>query len=421
VPRRGVAAILLALAIACTASTTTTPPSSTPAPRSTVAPAPTPSASETDATPSIVVEHADAPWTDALDRITDVPGVSVAVGAGGRILYEHAARTPAALASNEKLLTSMTVLDRLGAGYRFRTIAAIGTDARDGGDVNGDLWLIGAGDPTLTPDDLATLAARVAADGVRRVGGDVVGDTTTFDRGWWAPGWLPEISRSFVARPVALRLATSDAALEAAAAASFRDALTRAGVTVVGTSKAGAVPTSLDPVASVVSPPARDLLEHQNHESDNLYAELFTKALGRTFGDEGSTADGASVIEAWAAAHGAGSTVRDGSGLSDQDQSSADDVAWLLLQARRAAWFPVLLRSLPAGGDGTLTGRLVGVPVRAKTGTLFVRPTSTLSGYVRDRNGTLVAFSVLTHALPEYQARSIEDAVVRTLAAATVI
>jgi D-alanyl-D-alanine carboxypeptidase/D-alanyl-D-alanine-endopeptidase (penicillin-binding protein 4) len=422
VPRRGLAATLVALAVACTASTTTaTPPptSTTNAPSSVALPS-SASASHAEPTPSIVIEHAVAPWTDALDRITDVPGVSVAVGAGGRILYEHAARAPATLASNEKLLTSMTVLDRLGPGYRFRTIAAIRTGARDGGDVSGDLWLMGAGDPTLEPDDLAALAARVATEGIRRVDGDVVGDTTMFDRGWWAPGWLPGISRSFVARPVALRLATSDAALEAAAAASFRDALVGAGVTVVGTSKAGAAPTALDPVGSVVSPPARDLLEHQNHESDNLYAELFTKALGRAFGDEGSTADGANVIQAWAAAHGAGSTVRDGSGLSDQDQSSADDVAWLLLQARRAAWFPVLLASLPAGGDGTLTGRLVGVPVRAKTGTLFVRPTSTLSGYVQDRNGRLVAFSVLTHALPEYQARSIEDAVVRTLAAATV-
>jgi D-alanyl-D-alanine carboxypeptidase/D-alanyl-D-alanine-endopeptidase (penicillin-binding protein 4) len=421
VPRRGAALTLLGFAVACTAGTTaaTAPPSSAPAPTSAVATT-TPPTSRADPTPTIVVERAEAPWTDALDRIADVPGVSVAVGAGGRIVYEHAARTPAALASNQKLLTSMTVLDRLGAGYRFRTTAAVATGDRDGGVLDGDLWLVGAGDPTLTPGDLATLAARVRQDGVTRVDGDVIGDTTSFDRGWWAPGWLRGISRTFVARPVALRLATSGTALEAAAAASFRDELIRAGVAVDGTSRAGAAPDALDPVASVVSPPARDLLEHQNHESDNLYAELFTKALGRTFGDDGSTAEGASVIRSWAAARGATSSVRDGSGLSDQDRSSADDVAWLLLRARRQPWFPVLFGSLPAGGEGTLSGRLVGVPVRAKTGTLFVRPTSTLSGYVRDANGTLVAFSVLTHDLPEWRARSIEDAVVRTLAAATV-
>ena len=58
--------------------------------------------------------------------------------------------------------------------------------------------------------------------------------------------------------------------------------------------------------------------------------------------------------------------------------------------------------------------------VRAKTGTLFVRPTSTLSGYVRSADGSLVAFSVLTHGLPQATAEGIEDAVVRTLAGATI-
>jgi D-alanyl-D-alanine carboxypeptidase/D-alanyl-D-alanine-endopeptidase (penicillin-binding protein 4) len=80
----------------------------------------------------------------------------------------------------------------------------------------------------------------------------------------------------------------------------------------------------------------------------------------------------------------------------------------------------VFWRSLPAGGDGTLSGRLIDVPVRAKTGTLFVRPTSTLSGYVTTADGRTVAFSVLTHDLPEATAEGIEDAVVRALAAARI-
>ena len=60
------------------------------------------------------------------------------------------------------------------------------------------------------------------------------------------------------------------------------------------------------------------------------------------------------------------------------------------------------------------------MPVRAKTGTLFVRPTSTLSGYVTTRDGRHLAFSVLTHDLPEATAVAIEDAVVRALADATI-
>jgi D-alanyl-D-alanine carboxypeptidase len=93
-------------------------------------------------------------------------------------------------------------------------------------------------------------------------------------------------------------------------------------------------------------------------------------------------------------------------------------VVSLLLRAERRPWFGAFERSLPAGGDGTLTGRLADVAVRAKTGTLFVRPTSTLSGYVRSADGVTVAFSILTHDVPEPTAEGIEDAIVRTLAGA---
>ena len=126
------------------------------------------------------------------------------------------------------------------------------------------------------------------------------------------------------------------------------------------------------------------------------------------------------MIHAWAAEHAVDASVRDGSGLSDQDRTSADGLVTLLLAGAAPPWFPVFLRSLPAGGEGTLAGRLTGLPVRAKTGTLFVRPTSTLSGYVTTRNGRTVAFSVLTHDLPEATAVGIEDAVVRALAGATI-
>jgi D-alanyl-D-alanine carboxypeptidase/D-alanyl-D-alanine-endopeptidase (penicillin-binding protein 4) len=333
-------------------------------------------------------------------------------------VYRHDGSTPRVLASNEKLLTSMAALDLLGAGYRFRTSVATDGPVR-GGVVDGDLWLIGGGDPTLTTTDLAGLAGDLADTGIRRVTGRVVGDTGAFDRGWWAPGWLRGISRNFVARPTALRL-TGSSGLEAEAAAAFRAALLSAGIEVTGPSATGEAPDGLKALATDRSAPLGSLLAHQNHESDNLYAELTTKRLGDTAATAGSTASGARVIHAWAGEHGVDAWVRDGSGLSDQDRTSADGLVTLLLAAQRRPWFRVFLRSLPTGGDGTLAGRLTGLPVHAKTGTLFVRPTSTLSGYVTTRNGRTVAFSVLTHELPEATAVGIEDAVVRALAGATI-
>jgi D-alanyl-D-alanine carboxypeptidase/D-alanyl-D-alanine-endopeptidase (penicillin-binding protein 4) len=409
--------LVVALSVGCTGASGSTGPSQP----ATVTAHASPQASSASVTPSAATpafSPIDAAWGDEIDEAISGRDVSVVVGSGRRIVYRRDGSTPRVLASNEKLLTSMAALDLLGAGYRFRTSVATDAPVR-GGVVDGDLWLIGGGDPTLTTADLAGLAKDLADAGVRRITGRVVGDTGAFDRGWWAPGWLRGISRNYVARPTALRL-TGSSGLEAQAAGAFRAALMNAGIEVMGSSATGVARDGLEALATDRSAPLGTLLVHQNHESDNMYAELTTKLLGDTTTIAGSTASGARVIHAWAARHGVDASVRDGSGLSDQDRTSAEGLVTLLLAAQRRPWFPVFLRSLPAGGDGTLAGRLTDVPVHAKTGTLFVRPTSTLSGYVTTRNGHLVAFSVLTHDLPEATAEGIEDAVVRALAGATI-
>jgi D-alanyl-D-alanine carboxypeptidase/D-alanyl-D-alanine-endopeptidase (penicillin-binding protein 4) len=361
-----------------------------------------------------------ASWTRRLDRLAGVAGVSVALGVDGRIVYLRRGRVPQALASNEKLLTSMAALDLLGPAHRFRTALLAERGAVRDHVVNGDLWLVGGGDPTLDAGDIASLADRVVRAGIARIDGDIVGDTTAFDRGWWAPGWLRGVSRSFVARPVALRLDSAATAMEESAAAVLRGALLARGIGVTGRSGARAAPSAGRRLASIASPPLAALLVHQNHDSDNLYAELLTKALGADVANDPSTAAGAAAIQGWTSAHGAGSEVHDGSGLSDRDRSSPVDVVWLLLLAERRPWFPSFLDSLPGGGEGTLSGRLTDVAVHAKTGTLFVRPTSALSGYVKGRDGSRIAFSVLTHGLAQATAERIEDAVVRTIANARI-
>jgi serine-type D-Ala-D-Ala carboxypeptidase/endopeptidase (penicillin-binding protein 4) len=422
--RRGMLAGLaftLCLAAGCTQasqdvagapSITTSTPTPVTSPRATPGPSPEPSF-------QVRTDPIQAPWSDAIDATIDGRDVSVAVGLGDRIVYTHLGEEPRVLASNEKLLTSMAALDKLGPSFRYRTSAAADERPR-AGVVHADLWLVGGGDPTLTPSDLSALAERLRRAGIRRVAGDVYGDTAAFDRGWWAPGWLPKISREYVVRPTALRLVGGDSKPEIDTAAVFRRALRDAGIEVDGDASAAAAPHGLRTLATIASPPMSQLLVEQNHESDNLYAELATKVLGQRIGDAPSTTWGARVIQRWARHVGSDSAVHDGSGLSDEDRTSADGMVTMLLDARRAPWFQALYRSLPAGGEGTLSSRLAGVPVRAKTGTLFIRPASTLSGYVRTQAGTLVAFSVLTHDLPESTAVAIEDGVVRTLAASSI-
>jgi D-alanyl-D-alanine carboxypeptidase/D-alanyl-D-alanine-endopeptidase (penicillin-binding protein 4) len=371
--------------------------------------------------PSIVVDLVEAPWARAIDHVVVGWGrnVSVAIGVGDRILYERSGDVPRRLASNEKLLTSMAALDVLGPRHRFRTIAAASIGPEDGV-VDGDLWLVGGGDPELDAADLRALAARLRVAGLRRVTGSVLGDRAAFDRGWWAPGWLPGISRRYVTRPTALAWDGNRASdPEGEAAAGLAVALRDTGVSVDGGSGSGVAPGDLRTLAWVGSAPLAQILIRQNHDSVNLDAELVTKALGSLHG-RGSTATGAAAIEAWARRRGVPARVLDGSGLSNLDRTSAAGVVTLLLEAPGRPWFPAFFASLPAPGEGTLSGRLVDVAVRAKTGTLFARPTSALSGYVRTADGALAAFSVLTEGLGSRSGEAIEDAVVRILAGADV-
>ncbi len=73
-------------------------------------------------------------------------------------------------ASVTKALTTAYALDKLGPGYRFRTrVVADGTVTN--GRLEGDLWLVGGGDPLLDTDRLNAMARDLAEAGLREVTG----------------------------------------------------------------------------------------------------------------------------------------------------------------------------------------------------------------------------------------------------------
>ena len=73
-------------------------------------------------------------------------------------------------ASVAKTLTALFALDVLGSDYRFKTRLIAGGPVRNG-ILKGDLILAGGGDPTLSTDNLAVLAANLKAAGIREVRG----------------------------------------------------------------------------------------------------------------------------------------------------------------------------------------------------------------------------------------------------------
>jgi D-alanyl-D-alanine carboxypeptidase/D-alanyl-D-alanine-endopeptidase (penicillin-binding protein 4) len=104
----------------------------------------------------------------------------------GKVLYARGEKVALNAASNVKLLTAAAALAQLGPEYRWKTSVlgpakVSGRTLEPGGELPGDLTLRGSGDPTLTAEHLASLAADLASAGLRRVRGGLVVDATLFD------------------------------------------------------------------------------------------------------------------------------------------------------------------------------------------------------------------------------------------------
>ena len=358
---------------------------------------------------------AEAPLAPRLARALSVPDVARASTAGlavdlrtGAVVFGRNAGAPLAPASTEKLAVTYALLAALGPDFRIKT-EVLGDGAQDGTTWRGDLVLKGYGDPTLSSADLRRLAARVAAAGVTRVTGAVIGDESFFDSARTAPGWKPSfygdesppLSALSVDRGWYRGMMVGDPAL--AAGRLFTKALGEAGVTVLHKARTGIAADDDLPLATVASPPLAAIVAMMDRESDNFTAELLLKELGALYDDRGTTAGGAAAVRDLLGNVGvplAGVRIADGSGLSLLDRLTAQALVAIL----EASWLdpdirPTLVAALPvAGVSGTLESRMRRAPARgnviAKTGT--TDEASALAGYVRGR----YVFAVLQNGHP---------------------
>jgi D-alanyl-D-alanine carboxypeptidase/D-alanyl-D-alanine-endopeptidase (penicillin-binding protein 4) len=97
-------------------------------------------------------------------------------------------------ASTMKVVTLAVAADRLGWDYRYQTrVLTVGTI--EGGVLNGDLLVVGSGDPSLDDWDGAATAvfdrwaALLKERGIRSINGRVVGDDNAFDDDGLGTGW----------------------------------------------------------------------------------------------------------------------------------------------------------------------------------------------------------------------------------------
>ena len=107
----------------------------------------------------------------------------------GATWYERNPDTMFIPASNEKLLTSSSVLNTLGPNWKYVTRLVRDGVIDSDGTLHGRLILVGSGDPLLADKDLDALVDAAKTVGIKRVDGDVIADESRFDSVRYGDGW----------------------------------------------------------------------------------------------------------------------------------------------------------------------------------------------------------------------------------------
>lgn len=375
-----------------------------------------PSTAQPVNSPSALAARLDSLCADSIFDRTQL-GLAVYDLTDGRYLYRRGERQCLRPASTMKVVTAIAALHTLGTDYHYSTRLVLpdGVVAKGDSIVRGNIEIRAAFDPLLSKDDLQTLVAALAAEGVRRIEGDIVADVSlkdTLAKGW---GWCWD---------------DDDAPLDALTMGgkdifetSFRQLLADNGIVCSGTFRKGRLTPGGRTVASVERTIDAVLLPMMK-KSDNLAAEsMFYQIAAHGGKPYAGRREAVKAIEALVKKMGlnpAHYQFADGSGLSLYNYVTPELLVRLLAFAYNdEALRRHLLPALPiAGEDGTLARRLRGTKaqgnVRAKTGT--VEGVSTLAGYCTAKDGHILCFAIMNQGIRRTSTgRNFQDRVCRAL------
>ena len=328
-------------------------------------------------------------------------GVQVTAGlwdlSTGTLLDGHQTDLALVPASTTKVVSTYAILKTWKPNYEIET--EVWGDFQ-GGIVKGDLVLKGGGDPLLTNERIWLLAQDLKSRGVVRVQGRIRLDQRAFDGQYLGNGWGNTSSDT---TPPILPLSVNfnrddNGRILRNPERNALNVLTRifreTGILV---DEGNVPPSEGQKIATLVSPPLRQIVQGINKFSNNFMIEMLVKRFG-----EGSWPRGiARIQDFYKTTLQLGPdkiAVTDGSGLSKDNRLSARTLAIVL----RAGWNdfevgPEFVESLKIIGgepwrlkvqDPNLARR-----VRCKTGHLS--GVSSICGYLQTPNGKLRVFAII--------------------------
>jgi D-alanyl-D-alanine carboxypeptidase/D-alanyl-D-alanine-endopeptidase (penicillin-binding protein 4) len=350
-----------------------------------------------------------------------------AVSANGADVTMYQADQPLVPASILKLVVAAVAIDELGPDYKFQTTVRVPPIVD--GVIDGDVFLVGGGDPLLTTDDypidddpfpafnttsLDVLADAFVANGVERINGTVIGDGSRYDDEFVVEGWADGVAFNDAGPYDALLV--NDARVRgrtgaqddpnSAAARELARLLGNRGVLVNNGWGSGQASTLTEVIGTVTSAPLSDIVNEMLVNSDNNTAEMLLKELGFADSGQGTRVAGLTVIDRTLAGWGIsldGVRILDGSGLDPNNTFTCRAMLQVLHRGRGTAVATVLP---VAGESGTLRDEFLLSPLVgrlfAKAGTLGNPPvdepplaSKALAGYVDAGNGDSLEFVLI--------------------------
>lgn len=129
-------------------------------------------------------------------------GVQIKSMQHGDTLYSRNASLQYVPASILKIFTAEAALLYLGPQYKFNTNFVTDATSINHGVLQGNLYLIHSGDPSLTYYDLVDLMNGLKSRGINQITGNVYIDTSAYDEEMFGPGWVSNDTRFCYAAPI---------------------------------------------------------------------------------------------------------------------------------------------------------------------------------------------------------------------------
>ncbi|WP_027378329.1 D-alanyl-D-alanine carboxypeptidase/D-alanyl-D-alanine endopeptidase [Chryseobacterium daeguense] len=377
-----------------------------------------------------------------------------------KIISSYNENSPLVPASTTKLLTTETAMSLLGENYRWMTQLEYSGNVDENGVLNGNLYIVGSGDPSLGTnkagawsyrDIVSDFVGGLSREGIKKVNGDIIIQTALFkgnisrlpenvvwleNNNYYLPaGTTREINpaneklivkkgtgfagekKFFYVSPYNSQmvyaekydgepiLTTKLPDAPAYLANSFRTTLVKSGIAVTGKvtpRMTDANPEARKLVSAYKSPTLGDIVYYTNQHSDNGLAEALLKTVGfQSLGDQ-TTESGRKVVTEHLKSEGfdmLGLNYMDGSGLSRSNNVTPISQVKFLSSLMEEKYYKTYFNSLPVGGQsGTLKRMFMGTG----NGQVFAKTgtlnkVKTLAGYMKTNSGKTLVFSLMVN------------------------